>query len=97
MRLIRNISGEPKPLIMHPRLRRVRAFDRAVRHRFHRIIGTDYRSPRYERSRLTPEQDADLTEACRNFLGSRSPNPQVAAFYEKRARQALLRDANRKS
>ena len=97
MRLIRNIAGEPRPLIMHPRLRRVRKFDRAVRYRFHRFIGTDYRSPRYERSKKTPEQQAEVREACRNFLGSRSPNPQVAAKYRERARQALLRDAQPKA
>ena len=99
MRLIRNIQGEPKPLIMHPRLARVRTFDRAVRFWFcfFTFRGMKYKSPKYERSQQTPEQKAAEYEACRTFLGSRSPNPEVARRYQERARQSLLQKADRET
>ena len=99
MRLIRNIQGEPKPLIMHPRLLWLRKFDRAVRFWFcfFTFRGMKYRLPRYERSRKTPEQKAAEYEACRTFLGSRSPNPEVARRYQERARQSLLQKANQET
>ena len=97
MRLIRNFQGEPKPLIMHPRLAHVRKFDRAVRFWFCVFTRLEYRLPRYERSRKTPEQLAARREACRAFLGSRSPNPEVARRYQERARQSLLKKANRET
>ena len=92
MPLIRNIQGKPLPLIMHRRLRLLRRFDRAVRFWFcvFTFRGMKYRLPRYERSRQTPEQQAAELEACRTFLGSRSPNPEVARRYQERARQSLL-------
>ena len=97
MPLIRNIEGKPLPLIMHQRLRRVRKFDRAARRRFCKFAGLTYKSPGYERSRKTPEQEAELREACRTFLGSRSPNLEVAQRYQERARQSLLQKANRET
>ena len=97
MRLIRNIQGEPKPLIMHPRLLWLRKFDRAVRFWFCVFTRLEYRLPKYERSRLTPEQKAAEYEACRTFLGSRSPNPEVARRYQERARQSLLQKANQET
>ena len=99
MPLIRNIQGKPKPLIMHPRLARLRKIDRSVRFWFcvFTFRGMKYRLPRYERSRQTPEQQAAEREACRTFLGSRSPNPEVAQRYQERARQSLLQKANREA
>ena len=97
MRLIRNIQGEPKPLIMHQRLVHVRKFDRTVRFWFCVFTRLEYRLPKYERSRLTPEQKAAEYEACRTFLGSRSPNPEVARRYQERARQSLLQKADRET
>ena len=97
MPLIRNIQGKPKPLIMHQRLAHVRTFDRAVRFWYYTFTFRYYKSPKYERARQTPEQQAELREACRNFLGSRSPNPEVAQRYQERARQSLLQKANREA
>ena len=95
MRLIRNIQGEPKPLIMHQRLLWLRKMDRAVRFWFCVFTRLEYRLPKYERSRLTPEQEAAEYEACRTFLGSRSPNTEVARRYQELARQSLLQKADR--
>ena len=44
------------------------------------------RARRAERRR----EIAERYEACENFLGSKSPNPDVSAFHRERARLALL-------
>ena len=56
-RLIRNIQGEPRPLIMHRRLQWLRAVDEWVRYRVRRALGLAYRRPRYLTPRCSPEQE----------------------------------------
>ena len=92
MRLMRNEQGAPPPLILHQRLWRVRALDRAARYWLCRLTGSEYRLPRYERASKTAAQRAAMHEACKSFLGSRSPNEHVARHYRERVRQTLLRN-----
>ena len=42
-RLIRNIEGEPEPLILHPRLHRLRVVDQHVRFAACKVLGLQYR------------------------------------------------------
>ena len=58
-RLIRNIQGERRPLIMHRRLQWLRAVDEWVRYRVRRALGLEYRRPRY----LTPSVQSRAGDA----------------------------------
>ena len=89
-RLIRNIEGEPRPLIMHRRLHRLRVVDQHVRYRVCAMLGLKYRRPRYMYAQRTPEQEADLRLACESFLGVRSTDPRVARYYFEVGRWILL-------
>ena len=89
-RLIRNIEGEPRPLVLHRRLHRLRVIDQHVRHRVCAMLGLKYRWPRYVYAERTPEQEADLILACESFLGVRSPDPRVARYYFEIGRWILL-------
>ena len=46
-RLIRNIEGEPRPLILHRRLHRLRVVDQHVRFAACKVLGLQYHRPRY--------------------------------------------------
>lgn len=65
--LVRNIEREPKPLIMHRRLRWLRTVDEWVRYRVRRAVGLGYRRPRCLTPRRTPEQDAETRLAIKSF------------------------------
>ena len=55
-RLIRNIAGEPRPLIMHRRLSWLRTADSLVRHRACLALGIPY-SGRATWSRNAPQHN----------------------------------------
>ena len=90
MRLIRNIYGEPRPLIMHRRLRWLVKLDRKARSLWAFVTRTPYKRPLYTRPLMTEERRALEREAVRNFIGGRSPNLVVARYYRERSRLALL-------
>ena len=90
MRLIRNIHGEPRPLIMHPRLRWLVRIDRKVRALWALVTRTPYKWPLYTRPMMSAEERALRRESIRNAIGGRSPNPVVARYYRERSRLALL-------
>ena len=92
MRLIRNIEGEPRPLIMHPRLFWVREADSFVRDLFCNILGRYSRRPRYMTAEQTPEQHARTLLACEAFMGAMSPEPRLARYYLERSRLGMLAD-----
>ncbi len=89
-RLIRNIHGEPRPLIMHPRLRWLVKIDRKARSLWAFVTRTPYKWPLYTRPMMSAEERALRRESIRNFIGGRSPNPVVARYYRERSRLALL-------
>ena len=89
-RLIRNIQGERWPLIMHPRLFWLRALDRRVRHCACRVMGLQFRGPRYMTQRRTPEQRARTLLAIEAYVGRRSPDPRLVRYYEERRRLMQL-------
>ena len=93
-RLIRNIEGEPRPLILHRRLHRLRVIDQYVRYRACMMLGLQYRRPRYLNAQRTLEQEADLMLACESFIGVRSPDPRVARYYFEIGRWILLASPN---
>ena len=90
MRLIRNIEGEPRPLIMHPRLFWVREADCFVRDGVRRRLGLPWRAPRYMAVERTPEQRADALLACEAFIGAHSPDPRLARYYSELRRLGVL-------
>ncbi len=67
-RLVRNIEGEPRPLIVHRRLFWLRYLDRRVRYAGCKVLGLQFRGPRYMAPRRTPEQDAETRLAIESFL-----------------------------
>ena len=89
-RLIRDIHGEPRPLIMHPRLRWLVKMDRRARSLWAFVTRTPYKWPLYTRPLMSAEERALRRESIRNFIGGRSPNPVVARYYRERSRLALL-------
>ena len=91
-RLIRNIQGERRPLIMHRRLQWLRAVDEWVRYRVRRALGLEYRRPRYLTPRCSPEQEMRRLLTIEAFVGRRSPDPRLVRYYSERSR--LLRLAN---
>ena len=94
MRLIRNIEGEPRPLVLHRRLHRLRVIDQHVRFSVCKVLGLQYHRPRYMNAQRTPEQEADLRLACESFLGVRSTDPRVARYYFEVGRWILLASPN---
>ena len=93
-RLIRNIQGEPRPLIMHPRLYWLIKLDWKVRALWAFVTRTRYKAPRYTHPMMSAEEIALERESVRNFIGGRSPNPVVARYYRERSRLALLASDN---
>ena len=93
-RLIRNIQGEPRPLIMHPRLYWLVKLDWKARAMWALVTRTRYRHPRYARPLMSAAERAQQRESIRNFVGGRSPNPVVARYYRERSRLALLASDN---
>ena len=93
-RLIRNIHGEPRPLIMHPRLRWLVKLDSKGRALWALVTRTRYKGPRYMRPLMSAEERAQQREAVRCLIGGRSPNPVVARYYRERSRLALLASDN---
>ena len=91
--LIRNIEGEPRPLIMHRRLSWLRTVDSVVRRRVCLALGIPRRGPRYLRTRRTPEQRARTRLAIEAYLGMRSPDPRLARHYRERCRLMELADS----
>ena len=93
-RLIRNIHGEPPPLIMHPRLYWLVKLDWNARAVWAFVTRTRYRRPLYTHTLMSAEERALQRESIRNFIGGRSPNPVVARYYRERSRLALLASDN---
>ena len=93
MRLIRNVEGEPWPLILHPRLAWLREADCFVRGSLRRLLGLPWSAPRYLTIERTPEQRADALLACEAFVGAHSPDPRLARYYGELRRLGLLADA----
>lgn len=91
-RLIRNTEGEPRPLIMHRRLYRLRALDQRVRLAVCKAMGWEYRRPRYLAPQRTPEQDAETRLAIEAFVGQRSPDPRLVRYFSERTRLMQLAD-----
>ena len=91
-RLILNIQGERRPLIMHRRLQWLRAVDEWVRYRVRRALGLAYRRPRYLTPRRSPEQEMRRLLTIEAFVGRHSPDPRLVRYYSERSR--LLRLAN---
>lgn len=90
MRLIKNIYGEPAPLIMHPWLRLLRLAHLKVRRARCKITGQSYSLPSYWRSTKTPEQQERILRACENFMGAHGADPDSAQSYRRRAVEDLL-------
>ena len=91
-RLIRNIEGEPRPLIMHRRLYRLRVLDRRVRLAVCKAMGWQYRGPRYMAPQRTPHQDAETRLAIEAYVGQRSPDPRLVRYFSERTRLMQLAD-----
>ena len=97
MRLIRNISGEPLPLIMHPRLRLLRLTHLHIRRFSHKMTGRSCQLPNYYRGKKTPEQEEALRTWCKDFIKLMSglepgqrvvvapPSPEQLAQYQSSA------------
>ena len=91
-RLIRNIEGEPRPLIMHPRLYWLRSIDRRLRYHACRAMGWRFRAPRYMSPRQTPEQRMLTHLAIEAYVGVRSPDPRLVRYFSERTRLMQLAD-----
>ena len=91
-RLIRNIEGEPRPLIMHRRLYRLRVLDRRVRLAVCKAMGWQYRGPRYMAPQQTPHQDAETRLAIEAYVGQSSPDPRLVRYFSERTRLMQLAD-----
>lgn len=85
-RLVRNIQGERRPLIVHRRLYRLRVLDLWLRHGVCRMTGMKFRVPRYRAPSRTPEQEARTLLAIEAYVGMRSPDPRVARYFNERRR-----------
>ena len=91
-RLIRNIEGEPLPLITHRRLSWLRTADSLVRHRACIAVGIPFSGPRYLVARRTPEQRARTRLAIEAYVGMRSPDPRLVRYFKERCRLMELTD-----
>ena len=92
IRPIRNDYDNPKPLILHRRLRQLVYADCLVRSLWATLLRRDYRAPRYMRPAMSEHERILLRESIRNFAGGRSPDPVVSRHCRERSRQALLND-----
>ena len=90
MRLIQNIYGEPPPLIMHQRLRLVRIVHIKMRFIIGALFGREPSLPRYWRSNKSPEQQKQVRDACREFIGGHSASPKIAHEHKMKSWEALL-------
>ena len=88
--LIRNIQGKPRPLIMHPRMFWLRSLDRRLRYRACRMLGLQFRRPRYMTPSRTPAQEARTRLAVEAFAGAHSPDPRLVRYYSERRRLMRL-------
>ena len=91
-RLIRNIEGEPPPLIRHRRLSWLRTADCTVRHRVCLALRIPFRGPRYLVAQRTPEQRARTRLAIEAYVGMRSPDPRLVRYFKERCRLMELTD-----
>ena len=92
-RLIRNIEGELRPLIMDPRLSWLRAADSLMRHRVCLALGVQHRGPRYLVARRTPAQRARTRLAIEAYVGRRSPDPRLVRYFNERCQLMELTDS----
>ena len=90
MRLLRNVYGEPPPLIMHPRLRILRLAHLRIRRARCKMMRQPVSLPSYWRSSKTTEQQQAIRLACKNFMGVRSADPATASHYRQQALERLL-------
>ena len=92
--LIRNIEGEPRPLIMDARAARMRMLDTRIRRCFYKLLRRPYRRPAYRTAKRTPEQDMRTKLAIESFLCRRSPDQRRARYFQERARLLQLTDTD---
>lgn len=98
MRLLRNVYGEPPPLVLHPRLRLLRLAHIRVRFTIQRVLGRPHTTPAYMRPNMTEasataaEQEDRLLRACENFMGARGGNADQREAYRARAIEDLIDD-----
>ena len=92
--LIRNIEGEPRPLIMDARAARMRMLDTRIRRCFYKLLRRPYRRPAYRTAKRTPEQDMRTKLAIESFLGRHSPDPETVRYFQERARLLQLTDTD---
>lgn len=91
VRLFRRVPGEQPPLILHRRLSWVRSTHVTIRFAILSLMRKELSLPFYERPpKRTPEEQQQLLDACENFIGGRSKEPQLANFYRERSRRAIL-------
>ena len=75
---------------MDRRFRHTRKAHRRTLYFFQRMLRRPVRGPRYARPRLTDEQRANERNAIIRFVGSCSPNPTVARYYQEQCRRAQI-------
>ncbi len=98
MRLLRNVYGEPPPLVLNPRLRLLRLAHIRVRFAIQRVLGRPRTAPGYMRPKMTEdggtarEQEDRLLRACENFMGARGGNADQREAYRARAIKDLIAD-----
>lgn len=98
MRLLRNVYGEPPPLILHPRLRLLRLAHIRARFAVQRVLGRARTTPAYMRPEMAEDyemaghQDDRLLRACENFMGARGGNADQREAYRARAIEDLIAD-----
>ncbi len=98
MRLLRNVYGEPPPMILHPRLRLLRLAHIRVRFAAQRVLRLDPTMPAYMRPEMAEDggtaghQDDELMRACENFMGARGGNADQREAYRARAIEDLIAD-----
>ena len=90
MRLIRNVYGEPSPLIMHPRLGLIRSAHMTIRFAVQSVLRRPRTLPAYWRTHKTREQRQAIVEACEIFVGARGSEPAEALKYRMQAIEELL-------
>ena len=79
---------------MDRRYRHIRRTHRAILHTFQFIFRRPTTGPRYARPKLTAEQSRHQRDAPAEYLGSMSPNPVLAHYYQEQARRGLLAEPN---
>ena len=92
MRFLRNVYGEPPPLLLHPRLRLLRLAHIRVRFAVQRALRRPCTPPAYLSPEMAEEQDEQLLRACANFMGARGGNADQREAYKARAIDDLLTD-----